>query len=205
MRTVVPEAQGISPRGPRAVRAPARARVPCGAPQVLACFSSTIFWFLVTTFSDPGILPRNTDSPGARGPAPPLYRERIDDDGSIVTDTWCDAPNPHPDPNPDPRCHTCRTEAWPVKRDPNPDPDPLTLTLTLGATPAASTVLRGRRTARTATTACATSTTTARSRATASARATTRASSPSSSPSPSPSLCSSSYRCSRRCRSTTSR
>jgi hypothetical protein len=60
---------------------------------VLACFSSTIFWFLVTTFSDPGILPRNTDSPGARGPAPPLYRERIDDDGAIVTDTWC---------------HTCR-------------------------------------------------------------------------------------------------
>ena len=61
--------------------------------QVLACFSSTIFWFLVTTFSDPGILPRNTDSPGARGPAPPLYRERIDDDGAIVTDTWC-ASNP---------------------------------------------------------------------------------------------------------------
>ena len=29
--------------------------------QVLACFSSTIFWFLVTTFSDPGILPRNTE------------------------------------------------------------------------------------------------------------------------------------------------
>ena len=55
---------------------------------MLACFSSTIFWFLVTTFSDPGILPRNTDSPGARGPAPPLYRERIDDDGAIVTDTW---------------------------------------------------------------------------------------------------------------------
>lgn len=84
LRPVVPEAQG-------AVRP--RASVPCGAPQVLACFSSTIFWFLVTTFSDPGILPRNTDSPGARGPAPPLYRERIDDDGAIVTDTWC-ASNP---------------------------------------------------------------------------------------------------------------
>ena len=59
--------------------------------QVLACFSSTIFWFLVTTFSDPGILPRNTEAPGR--PAPPLYRERIDDEGAIVTDTWC---------------HTCR-------------------------------------------------------------------------------------------------
>ena len=58
---------------------------------VLACFSSTIFWFLVTTFSDPGILPRNTEPPGR--PAPPLYRERIDDAGAIVTDTWC---------------HTCR-------------------------------------------------------------------------------------------------
>ena len=34
--------------------------------QVLACFSSTIFWFLVTTFSDPGILPRNTEVRAAR-------------------------------------------------------------------------------------------------------------------------------------------
>lgn len=58
---------------------------------VLVTFGSTIFWFMATAFTDPGVIPRSTE-PVAK-PAPPLYRERIDDDGAIVTDTWC---------------HTCR-------------------------------------------------------------------------------------------------
>ena len=98
----VPEAQGSSLRGATCRTPPARAResprtvwcttgarllllddlfwsnlTPNPEPnpnQVLACFSSTIFWFLVTTFSDPG---------GQRRHLQPR-------------------PNPDPDPNPNP-------------------------------------------------------------------------------------------------------
>lgn len=55
---------------------------------ILLCFGSTIFWFLVTTFTDPGVLARNPD-PLPPDPPPPLYRSRTDEDGNTVTDTWC--------------------------------------------------------------------------------------------------------------------
>ena len=56
---------------------------------VLLCFASTIFWFLVTSFTDPGILARNSDPLARSQPTPPLFRQRVDEDGVTVTDTWC--------------------------------------------------------------------------------------------------------------------
>ena len=56
---------------------------------ISACFASTILWFLVTSFTDPGILPRNPDPLAHTQPAPPLYRHRTDEDGVVRTDTWC--------------------------------------------------------------------------------------------------------------------
>ena len=56
---------------------------------VTFCFGSTIFWFLATSFTDPGILARNTDPLAAKQPTPPLLRHRVDEDGVSVTDTWC--------------------------------------------------------------------------------------------------------------------
>lgn len=56
---------------------------------VLLCFASTIFWFLVTSFTDPGILARNPDPLAHLHPPPPLYRHRTDEDGIVRTDTWC--------------------------------------------------------------------------------------------------------------------
>ena len=56
---------------------------------VCACFASAIFWLVVTGFMDPGIIPRNDDPEIDSQPPPPLYRERVDDDGNTVSDTWC--------------------------------------------------------------------------------------------------------------------
>jgi palmitoyltransferase ZDHHC9/14/18 len=56
---------------------------------VVLCFASTIFWFLVTSFTDPGILARNPDPLAHLHPPPPLYRHRTDEEGLVRTDTWC--------------------------------------------------------------------------------------------------------------------
>ena len=53
------------------------------------CFGSTIFWFLVTSFTDPGIIPRNPDPLAHTQPTPKLFRQRTDEDGVSFTDTWC--------------------------------------------------------------------------------------------------------------------
>lgn len=50
-----------------------------------SAFISTIFWFLATSFTDPGILLRK---PAPANQMPPLYRNRIEGDRT-VTDTWC--------------------------------------------------------------------------------------------------------------------
>ena len=52
-------------------------------------FGSTIFWLLVTSFTEPGILARNPDPQAHLQPAPPQYRHRTDEDGIVRTDTWC--------------------------------------------------------------------------------------------------------------------
>ncbi|KAL1523494.1 hypothetical protein AB1Y20_018432 [Prymnesium parvum] len=52
-----------------------------------SAFISTIVWFLATSFTDPGIIPRNPN-PGALAQMPPLYQNRVED-GRTVTDTWC--------------------------------------------------------------------------------------------------------------------
>ena len=54
---------------------------------VWTCFASTILSLLVVSFTDPGILPRDMDAPSK--PQPPLYRNRTDDDGTTITDTYC--------------------------------------------------------------------------------------------------------------------
>jgi len=56
---------------------------------VLACFVSTIFWLVATSFTDPGILPRNPDPLAHKQPTPPLFRHRTGEDGRVCTDTWC--------------------------------------------------------------------------------------------------------------------
>lgn len=56
---------------------------------IALCFASTIFWFLVTSFTDPGILARNPDPLAHLHPAPPMYRHRTEEDGTVRTDTWC--------------------------------------------------------------------------------------------------------------------
>ena len=55
---------------------------------VCVSFTSTIFWFFVTSFADPGILPRNPEPANAWNQAPPLYRNRTEN-GHAVVDTWC--------------------------------------------------------------------------------------------------------------------
>lgn len=55
---------------------------------VLASFASTIFWLLATSFTDPGILPRNPSPRSISELAPPLYRNRTEGGHSVV-DTWC--------------------------------------------------------------------------------------------------------------------
>ena len=59
---------------------------------VVTCFSSTIFWFIVTSFTDPGILPRNDDPLAHKQPTPPLFRTvpanpATGEEGG--TETWC--------------------------------------------------------------------------------------------------------------------
>ena len=56
---------------------------------VLACFAASIVSLLVTSFTDPGILPRNPDPLAHRQPQPPIYRNRVDEYGVVCTDTWC--------------------------------------------------------------------------------------------------------------------
>jgi len=56
---------------------------------VVVCFASTIFWFVATSFTDPGILPRNPDPLAHKQPTPPLFRHRTAEDGTVCTDTWC--------------------------------------------------------------------------------------------------------------------
>ena len=55
----------------------------------VACFASSIVWFVVTSFTDPGILPRNSDPAAQKQPTPPLFRHRTDEEGVACTDTWC--------------------------------------------------------------------------------------------------------------------
>ena len=52
-------------------------------------FGSTIVWFLATSFTDPGILPRNPDPLAHLQPTPKLFRQRTDEDGVSYNDTWC--------------------------------------------------------------------------------------------------------------------
>jgi len=63
-----------------------------GSPTLLAiictCFTSTIFWFAVTGFVEPGIIPRNPEPASPYEQNPPLYRNRTED-GRPVVDTWC--------------------------------------------------------------------------------------------------------------------
>ena len=54
-----------------------------------ACFGSSIIFLLITSFTDPGILPRNPDPQVLRQPQPPMYRNRTDEYGNVQTDTWC--------------------------------------------------------------------------------------------------------------------
>ena len=63
-------------------------RLPFLLAAVLACFTSSIVSLLLVTFTDPGILPRNPD-PDSIKQQPPIYRNRVDEDGTVCTDTWC--------------------------------------------------------------------------------------------------------------------
>jgi len=54
-----------------------------------ACFGSSIIFLLITSFTDPGILPRNPDPQVLKQPQPPMYRNRTDEYGNVQTDTWC--------------------------------------------------------------------------------------------------------------------
>jgi len=52
-------------------------------------FASAVFWFSVTSFTDPGIIPRG---PKPSGPMPP-QRTRTDERGATVYETWCSTCN----------------------------------------------------------------------------------------------------------------
>jgi len=56
---------------------------------ITACFASTIISFVITSFTDPGILARNPDPLARKQGPPPAHRQRIDETGFAVTDTWC--------------------------------------------------------------------------------------------------------------------
>ena len=49
---------------------------------VVISFASCILWLLVTSFTDPGILPRNNDPAVLAQAQPPLYRTRTDESGA---------------------------------------------------------------------------------------------------------------------------
>ena len=52
-------------------------------------FTTLIVSFLATSFTDPGIIPRNSDPLAHLAGPPPPYRTYKDEDGELVTDTWC--------------------------------------------------------------------------------------------------------------------
>ena len=97
-----PVEPGRAPTGGRAAYSPPimrcpvvpRASITCRIPiphQAYAftccfCFASAIFWFVVTSFTDPGIIPRG---PRPEKP-PPGTRQVIDPlSGAVHYETWC--------------------------------------------------------------------------------------------------------------------
>jgi len=58
---------------------------------ILVCFGSTIFWFMVTTFTDPGIIPRGKKpEAGSAAKFPHSTRSVKQPDGSFLMETYCE-------------------------------------------------------------------------------------------------------------------
>lgn len=143
-------------------------------------FASVIFWLLVTSLTDPGILARNADAPVSKDPPHP-YRRRVDDDGNTFTDTWCSA-CAGVDLGTSRRRTLSPSASASCSQQESPRVSLLETRRFFAQAPAKFIGRRVRRTAQTATTAYAISITIARSRGTASGRATTRTSFASSPP-----------------------
>ena len=52
-------------------------------------FISSVFWFMITSFTDPGIIPRGPVLDLSQHDLPPATRSRRNSDGLIVTESWC--------------------------------------------------------------------------------------------------------------------